>query len=252
MDNVHGTFQKPYTYISFVKMDEELATEIIKFLTLQELPTIVSYQNLSPANAHNITAAIIGCDIFVFFMSAAYQQSEQYNSELQLAKQHKKYIIPISIQSLLYPEFQHVQIGNGNEPYILAVELAERIRELLSPDKVPSATLQSHRIAFLLVLLHERSAFRTNPTVYDGKKITADHSKVLLERLDDLDELDWMEYFGLIEAIFPSERHAMSKYNGINFPTLNDIADHLVQTLSWEEIKNIELIGLIKMPHYEL
>lgn len=236
-----NTLAGKFAFVSYDEADAAFVQELSGYLISQELPALIDKYVENSYKIVDYERKIERCNVFLLIMSGYSRRSEQVTKEFEIAIKHKKLIIPLSLNAELFVEFENVQCGDANKLYGLSIELAERLRALLTPDQIPSKLMQKRRIEYVVILLFEK-LFSSKP-IYDGKKLLVDHSKILNDNID-ADELDWMDFFVTLEGVLPSENYCQANYNSNNFPTLNHLVDYFFDKLNWDDIKNIELTGL--------
>lgn len=240
--DILGFTENKFAFISYDKADAAFVHELSAYLVSQELPLLIDRYAKDSRTIDNYEIKIENCDVFLLIMSTYSRKSVQVINEIEIAIKHHKLIIPLSFNSAFFIEFESVQVGNADKLYELSIELAERLRELLTPAQIPGKLMQKQRIEYVVVLLFEK-LFMSAPVLYNGKKLLVDHSKILNDKID-ANDLDWLDFFVALEQVFPSEKYCQANYNSAKFPTLNHLVDYFFSKLNWDDIKNIQLIGL--------
>lgn len=233
-----------FAFVSFDEDDIFFVKELSHYLETQELPRLDNRYGIGTSKIENVEQKIKESEVFLLIMSKNSRTSADVTKEFKMAIRESKLVIPISLENEIFIEFENVQSGDAAEIYSLLIELAERLREILTPFQIPSKHMQKKRIEYVLVLLFESLGISEQPILYDGKKLVVESDKILNEKIEGLDELDWLEVFLSVENIFISEKHCRANYNSEKFPTLNCLVDYLCNKLNWEEIKDIQLTGI--------
>src|SRR5262249_6499340 len=95
------------------------------------------------------------CTVFLIPMSPNAKESAFVNRELRVALAQRKLIIPILISGEPFRELEGYQFVNLLDTDKPVVHFIERLRDLLTPDQVPSQQVQRRRVEHFLLGVFE-------------------------------------------------------------------------------------------------
>ena len=232
-----------YAFISYAHKDAGVVTQLAAFLEREEIPPWKDNRlEYGESWEDDILSRLHGCEVFLIVMSSSSLNSAYVNKELDLAIKEKKKILPILIGGEPFERLkhlQHLQLLHTDDP---KTRFTERLRDLLTPQIIPSIAVQQRRVEYFLLKIFEvvcDKSLGVRATLGIGFEQV--FGVDLEEPLDGLDELDWAEVFITLHNALPSHNfgHDLKKNYSLLFPTIRDFSNHLLNTLTWNEIRQL-------------
>jgi hypothetical protein len=235
----------PYAFLSYSRKDQAAIHSLAAYLAQEEIPQWVDNQlEYGESWEEVIIQRIQDSAVFLIAMSPSAMESAFVNREIDMALANRKLIIPILVSGEPFPKlqsYQFVRLLATDDP---KTKFIERLRDILTPDQVPSEHVQRRRVEHFVL-----REFQTimgvgwqGVTVSLGIGFDEAFSIEPEESLSELDELDWAEVFiDLRERLphrdFRSLLGTDYKNYKARFPTIRDFIEFIQQTLSWNEIR---------------
>jgi hypothetical protein len=230
-----------YAFLSYSRKDQGIVHQFAAYLAQEEIPPWVDNQlEYGQSWEEVIMQRIQDCTVFLIAMSPSAKESAFVNREIDVALANGKLIIPILVGGEPFPELQAYQFVNLLATDDPKTRFIERLRDLLTPDQVPSQQVQRRRVEHFVLRVFE-GIMGVGQGVSVSLGIGFDeHFNVRPEQsLSELDELDWVEVFiDLRERLPHRDFHCpLGTDYKARFPTIRDFIEFVQQTLPWNEIR---------------
>lgn len=231
----------PYAFISYSRKDKGIIHQLAAYLAQEEIPPWVDNQLAFGERWEEvIMKRLHDCTVFLVAMSPHAKESAFVNRELSVALEQHKPIVPILLAGEPFPELEGYQFVNLLDTDKQEIRFIERLRDLLTPNCVPSQEVQRRRVEHFLL-----GTFETIMGVSAGARASLGigfdkHFGVTThESLTTLDELEWVEIFLCLRERLPHrDFHCpVGGDYGKRFPTIKDFIDFVFESLTWDEIR---------------
>jgi hypothetical protein len=235
--------ESSYAFLSYSHKDQGVVSQFAGYLAQEEIPPWVDNQlEYGESWEDVIFRRIEGCKVFLILMSPGASESVFVNREIDTALRLDKLIIPIRIAGEPFPKLQSYQfvdlLDTDNGPRFI-----ERLRDLLTPGKVPSPQVQRRHLEhFILPVFEEALEVGQGCSVDIGIGFDRHFAVQPQQSLKgELDELNWMEILMNIRERLPArDLHCpLGTDFDARFPTIQTFIDFLMDTLTWDEIRRL-------------
>jgi hypothetical protein len=232
-----------YAFLSYSRKDQGLVDSLAAYLTQEEIPRWIDNQlEFGETWEDTITQRIRGCKVFLVAMSPRAAASEYVPPETDLALSLHKLIIPILIDGEPFAHLNACQFVKPLDTDSPKTRFVERLRDLLAPGQIPGEQVQRRRVEhFAPATFEEILGCAGGTRTMLGIGFDRAFNVSLEEKLDKLDELEWIEVFQILRERLPNRdfRFPVGTDFAARFPTIGAFSDFLLKSLRWEEIRRL-------------
>lgn len=233
-----------YAFISYSSRDAGLIGQLGAYLAQEEIPAWVDNQlEFGDRWEDVIEQRIRGARVVLIAMSDQSRSSAFVSREIRLALDDQKLIVPILVRGEPFEElagYQHISLLDIPK----TPRFVERLRDLLTPSRTPSANVLRRRVSQLALGTFEellKPGGKTAVPVLLGFGLGQFFAVEPTDSLRELDELDWVEAFMMLHERLPHRDFPFipGEDYGARYPTIQAFADFLAAELTWEEIRKL-------------